>query len=91
MKSALRIVRELFGLEPAAAFDPKKLKLVRQAMINQGWARPASIDTSLASGVCFAGQPTRNFFRPKFGMPWGPSRVSGLAARARGKPSPYNP
>lgn len=33
------VVRELFGRTPAAEFGPKKLKAVRQAMIDRGWCR----------------------------------------------------
>jgi integrase len=33
------VVRELFGRTPAAEFGPKRLKAVRQAMIDRGWCR----------------------------------------------------
>ena len=39
MKSALRMLRGLYGKEAAADFGPKKLKLVREAMIEKGWVR----------------------------------------------------
>lgn len=39
LKTALRMLRTLFGKEPAAEFNPRKLKLVRAAMIEKGWVR----------------------------------------------------
>jgi hypothetical protein len=39
MKSSLRLLRKLFGPEPAAEFTPRKLKIVRSAMIAKGWTR----------------------------------------------------
>src|SRR5262245_23819166 len=36
IKDALRIVRSLYGREPAAAFGPKRLKAVRERMQSQG-------------------------------------------------------
>jgi integrase len=38
-RSALRIVRELYGRTPAAEFGPLALKAVRQKMIETGWCR----------------------------------------------------
>jgi len=38
-RSALRIVRELYGRTPAAEFGPLALKAVRQKMIDTGWCR----------------------------------------------------
>jgi integrase len=39
VKDALRIVKSLLGTTPAAEFGPKKLKSVRQAMLDKGWCR----------------------------------------------------
>ena len=39
MKSALRVINELYGGELAAGFGPKKLSIVRDAMVQKGWAR----------------------------------------------------
>ncbi|MCE9566884.1 MAG: site-specific integrase, partial [Planctomycetes bacterium] len=39
IRSAVRVVRELFGRTPAAEFGPKKLRAVQQAMIERGWCR----------------------------------------------------
>ena len=36
---SLRPLRELYGAEPAADFGPRKLKAVRQRMIDAGWCR----------------------------------------------------
>lgn len=38
-KSAIRPLRELYGLAPAKDFGPLALKAVRQAMIDRGWCR----------------------------------------------------
>jgi hypothetical protein len=38
-KVVIRILRETCGLEPAANFSPKKLKLVREKMIGLKWCR----------------------------------------------------
>jgi hypothetical protein len=38
-KLALRPLRELYGCTPAAGFGPKKLKAVRQRMIDAGLCR----------------------------------------------------
>lgn len=37
--SAVRVLRELYGLTPAKAFGPLALKAVRQAMVDKGWCR----------------------------------------------------
>ena len=37
-RSALRIVRQLYGSTPAAEFGPKRLRVVRQQFIAKGWA-----------------------------------------------------
>jgi hypothetical protein len=39
LKTALRMMRSLFGKEPAADFSTRKLKLLRQAMVKKGWVR----------------------------------------------------
>lgn len=39
IRSAVHIVRVLFGRTPAAEFGPKKLRSVQQAMIERGWCR----------------------------------------------------
>jgi len=38
-KLAFRLVRENYGLSPAAQFGPLALKAVRQKMVDQGWCR----------------------------------------------------
>jgi len=38
-KTVIRIVREMYGPEPAREFGPRKLAAVRAAMIGQGWCR----------------------------------------------------
>ncbi|VTS00731.1 catalytic phage domain protein : Site-specific recombinase XerD OS=Singulisphaera acidiphila (strain ATCC BAA-1392 / DSM 18658 / VKM B-2454 / MOB10) GN=Sinac_1635 PE=4 SV=1: Phage_integrase [Gemmata massiliana] len=40
IKSALKVVSELFGRLPAAEFGPKALKHIRERMIALGWSRP---------------------------------------------------
>ncbi len=39
IRYAATVVRDLFGRTDAADFGPKKLRLVQQAMIDQGWCR----------------------------------------------------
>jgi integrase len=39
-RQTLRVVRELYGLEPATKFGPLALKAVRQAMVRSGLSRP---------------------------------------------------
>ncbi len=39
MRSAMRMVRELFVGTLASDFTPQRLELVRDAMINKGWSR----------------------------------------------------
>lgn len=39
VRDALKIVKALFGRTPAAEFGPKKLKAVRQKMLEKGWCR----------------------------------------------------
>jgi integrase len=39
LKSVLRPLKSLYGTTPAKDFSPRKLKAVRQWMIDQGWAR----------------------------------------------------
>jgi integrase len=39
MRDALRIVKALWGRTPASDFGPKKLKAVRQNMVEKGWCR----------------------------------------------------
>lgn len=39
IRYATAVVRELFGRTPAAEFGPKKLKAVRQAMVERDWCR----------------------------------------------------
>lgn len=39
IKTALKTVRELFGLTPVAEFGPKKLSAVREAFVQKGWSR----------------------------------------------------
>ena len=39
LKSALRPVRELYGIHPAREFGPLALEAVRQRMIARGWSR----------------------------------------------------
>jgi hypothetical protein len=39
IRYAAAVVRELFGRTPAAEFGPKKLKAVRQAMVERDWRR----------------------------------------------------
>jgi hypothetical protein len=39
VRDALRIVKSLFGRTPAAEFGPKRLKAVRQKMLEKGWCR----------------------------------------------------
>jgi len=39
IKDALKPVRELYGMKPAAEFGPLSLKAVREAMIRLGWNR----------------------------------------------------
>jgi integrase len=38
-KLSLRLLRQMFGLTPAADFGPKRLKEVRDEMVRQGWCR----------------------------------------------------
>ncbi len=38
-KALIRLVRDLFASTPAADFTPQRLELVRDAMIDRGWAR----------------------------------------------------
>ncbi len=38
-RQTLRVVRDHYGLTPAAEFGPIAMKAVRQAMINRGWCR----------------------------------------------------
>jgi integrase len=38
-RQTFRLVRELYGPTPAAAFGPKALKALRQAMVDRGWTR----------------------------------------------------
>lgn len=38
-KQALRIVKHLYGLTPAASFGPTALKAVREEMVRKGWCR----------------------------------------------------
>jgi integrase len=40
IRSALKVVRELYGLDPVASFGPKKLAAVRVAFVQKGWSRP---------------------------------------------------
>ena len=40
IKSTMKIVRELYGLTPAAEFGPKALAAVREAFVRKGWSRP---------------------------------------------------
>lgn len=39
IRYAAAVVRQLFGRTPAAEFGPKKLKMVRQAMVERDWCR----------------------------------------------------
>jgi len=39
IKHAIRMIREHYGSESADAFGPRKLRLVREAMLQHGWAR----------------------------------------------------
>ncbi|MEX2673806.1 MAG: site-specific integrase [Phycisphaeraceae bacterium] len=39
IRRAIRHVRKLYGSEPAEAFGPKRLRAVRQSMIEAGWSR----------------------------------------------------
>ena len=39
IRYAAAVVRELFGRTPAAEFGPKKLRLVREAMVQRDWCR----------------------------------------------------
>ncbi len=39
IRDAVRVVKNLFGREPAANFGPKKLEAVQQAMTGLGWSR----------------------------------------------------
>ena len=39
-KTAVKIVRELYGMTPVATFGPKKLAAVREAFSQKGWSRP---------------------------------------------------
>ena len=39
-KTAVKIVRELYGMTPVATFGPKKLAAVREAFVRKGWSRP---------------------------------------------------
>jgi integrase len=39
LKDAIKPVKALFGREPADTFGPKRLKAVRQQMVDQGWCR----------------------------------------------------
>jgi integrase len=39
IRDALRMVKRLYGRTPAAEFGPKKLKAVRQAMLERDWCR----------------------------------------------------
>ncbi|MEX0886373.1 MAG: hypothetical protein WD009_08040 [Phycisphaeraceae bacterium] len=38
-KSAIAVVRELYGREPAESFGPKRLRVVRDRFIEKNWAR----------------------------------------------------
>jgi integrase len=39
IRDAVRVVKDLFGREPAASFGPKKLEAVQQAMMRLDWCR----------------------------------------------------
>jgi len=39
IKSAMKIVRDLYGADPAAEFGPKKLAAIREAFVRKGWSR----------------------------------------------------
>lgn len=39
LRSAMRPLKELFGVTPAAEFGPRALKAVRAAMVDKGWTR----------------------------------------------------
>ena len=39
-KTAVKTVRELYGMTPVALFGPKKLAAVREAYFRKGWSRP---------------------------------------------------
>ncbi len=39
-KTAVKIVRELYGMTPVATFGPKQLAAVREAFVRKGWSRP---------------------------------------------------
>jgi hypothetical protein len=40
VKSALKVARELYGMEPVAEFEPKKLTAIRATFRQKGWSRP---------------------------------------------------
>jgi integrase len=39
-KDALRVVKQLYGNQPAAEFGPRRFKTVREKFLEKGWSRP---------------------------------------------------